>query len=812
MSKNSLYHLIQIALSSHDAIPGTVSFSKKTHSLGKNYFMFELPMESKISFDPYTLLNHHISVYEGPINVMDLKSQYHYTAYFADNFGKEYRLHIYYDANDNMVARPFFSEQVANNDFQPAHCEENEEAFKILATRSIQTLVGFFRETQDQQIAKYQAAYDEIEKKADYFSKFLPAKKGQYMQVLDQLIDKIDQIIECSIADRILLGKKNFLTSLKLSVDMMATHQNTANKSSSNLSKKSENNNQIKLPVLKNNSKVFVIKTESLTGILKDLTTRFEQAKQFKDEEQLGMLTTLFAELKENELALVCDAIKGTLTEIKHLNVIKSNIETSAKKILQQYLMLGLYEKVTQHKIFHHTISSEDTTKLALFLNKPGLLDLLLKNNIVTIHYKNFRINNENYRSLVDYCFKKSQVDCLSVLIKQGASLMEIDDSNGLPYAATLIMDSNHPLYQALKDNETHTLKNHHFYKQLNQVLAVLSSHVDCSKENKKVLLQLIEKNKMNMEFLHLNSLVKTESFNQPYVAEIMNTLDEELIQQLNSDSELLALQYKATHKMKLLIEKLSIKDRKKIKDEMPDVMEKLNTTLRAIQSLDLRPTFEEIKDGIIKRQLTELSIIDLYEELIPIQQRNKSKQKPSRQDVKREKEIIETINKLSGFLQESLDFVLSITELKNMIDSIFAHFSSILELPQEKILIVLDEADLATREFKFTLVNAGELIVAPRRIIPPQEVTLFLKKLKEISSGLISNPFKAMSLADELLNALESEKSSKIYLYGNLQPDMSKEEKKLSIYNSTSSTFFASSLEEKIESKELNQPDFLKK
>jgi len=697
MSANRLYHFIQLTLSTHNIIPGAVSFSNRQHSLGKQYFLFELAIQNKMKIGLYTLQNHHVSVYEGPIGVLDLKSQYHYTAILKDDLNNTYRLHVYFDANDNLVERPFLSRCISENNYQTVNSDDDQEAFKLLAHLSIQNLIRFLREKLNAQITIYQTEYDEIEKHADWLFQQLPKSKEKYLLTLDKLIHKIDQIAACITPDRVLLGKKAFLNSLKESVGLMNIPE-YADTHTTSLLKNNSHEKSTSTPALfsplKEHPKKFILETqkEKLGDVLKNLDSRFMQTKEMNGNLQLTTLTEIFHELTEKELFLEFDKIEAIPLEIKQLKMLKEKVQETARKILEKLLVQGEFEQAKMLNVFYHLIATKNLLTIALLLNKPALLDMLLTNNLISVHTKNIAINNFEYSSMVDYCFKqnknRSKIECLSVLIKHGASLMEVDSECGLPYAAQLILDPNHPMCEAIKNNEENTVWNVVFYKQLNQVLNMLKIQPDSTDEKLKLLTCLINLNEKTIDVLSINHQYKIDTSNEIYTEfnnEIKDILCKELICRLQMDPDFISIQTRMNAKQKQFIKKLNYQERMKLKNSIPESLQKLKECLSVINSLDQWPSFESVKAGAIKAQINAITILDLYDELRPLQKKIKSTQltntkgpKSYRQDLSRQTYLIEEIKKLSDALNNPLKLMSSYNKARNALTDFINSLSNI--------------------------------------------------------------------------------------------------------------------------------------
>jgi len=91
----------------------------------------------------YELTHQHLSVYQKSATGIDGESQYHYTAALQME-SCEYRLHLYFDEEDNIVDEPFLYKKV-NNEFKLVNSDEYLESFSPLAKKHVTDVVQRLR-------------------------------------------------------------------------------------------------------------------------------------------------------------------------------------------------------------------------------------------------------------------------------------------------------------------------------------------------------------------------------------------------------------------------------------------------------------------------------------------------------------------------------------------------------------------------------------------------------------------------------------------------------------------------------------------
>ena len=695
MSKNALYNVINAEIASQlTNIPGAESLFQLTHRLGSKYFLFKLPFEDNMRVGDFTLIEHHLSVYDKPLGKLDLKSQTHYTACFKDASYNVYRLHVYFDSNDDLVGRPLLSKLVSDDIYEPVNCQENEEVFLVSARFSTKALFGYLREVQNRLINTHQEEYDVLEKEASLLSQNLVKNKEEYLYKVGRLIETLDQIINYSNSTQIPLGKRTFLVRLRKSVERLEVTAPVVKSEKLKARGKSEKSKarlkgeiEVKSPLALHSNSFFPANLSSsgkpnksrskleISEAINALSLDFEKCKRLEDKALIRSIEALYSELREKEVGIDFEYYTASTKDIQELQTLKKGIETLAKGLLQKLLITGKYEEAKKLNLFY-SILPNDIIQLALLLNKANLLNFLIENQIVNINYKYFTIKGVKYSSLVDYCFKEStnkqsKADCLAVLVQHGASLMELDSSNGLPFAATLLLQPDHPLNKVLKST---TINNPLFYMQLNQVLLVV--RLSCTEELREQINILIETNRKKIGALNFytalggSSTIKlVEEFSSQDRESLCEGLVEELVEKFQSDQDINAMNSRVAQRVSEFLVQLPKKEQSAVSREFKTRFAAatdisiLRKALTTIKDLDLLPPFEDVKSQTLGRLLTVLSIVDRREELIEVQRTIKSipprGAKPSREQKRlylRQKELLQELKMLGKSLEQEQD------------------------------------------------------------------------------------------------------------------------------------------------------------
>lgn len=624
MPFNALYNVVNDAVFSKSGLPVTVSLTKNIHSEGKEYFLFGLPVAGTTVIGDFTLNTHHLSVYERALTSVD-KSQHHYTAFFTDKLGKQYRLHVYFDSKDYYLWEPQFSVMVSYNKFEVINNKEHDEAFKTLAYLSTNSLIEHLRSVQDSVITKFQKEYDGLETRAVILSKNLVSNRKEYLAIIDRQIKIQEELKKYSnntklIFSRIkflknvyhnILAKKTEPSRLRLEVDMEESLQPEVVSGPEYKSSGYE---------IQENKSEELPKKSTVIDAIGDLTKRFLKCKSATVDQKIDLIVTCLSDLIPLELET---------NGLPELDLLRQDIEEIGKGLLQTLLISAQYDKATQLKLFFHLLG-DNIFNLAIqrSVTDTHLLDFLLKNQIIPTNYKNFPIKSVIYSSVVGYYFEsaipvQAKINGLNTLIKNGVSLMALDKT-GLPFAATLLFQPSHPLRSLLESNADLTLNNPLFYKQLNGVLLVLAAQLDCSKERQAEIKQLIDSNNILLDevnsrktIIKLSHIPPSKQKNTPLESSKAN----ELIAKLRVDPEISALNRKIQHTTAVLLKKLR-KEKASTLQSIGNISQvNLDTYKKALVDMEESelPTFDKLKELFHNQQKNVIEYLDLRFEFLNI-------------------------------------------------------------------------------------------------------------------------------------------------------------------------------------------------
>jgi hypothetical protein len=726
MSKNALFNLIRIRkkIAKFD-LPNDIKLIERTHKSGSQYFLFELPIEKDYVIGQYHLISHHVSVYEKPLGRLDLKSQYHYTAYF-DHEGDTYRLHVYYDADDDYVSKPLFSKMFSEDDFIPVDCSENAAAFDLLSDSATKNLIDCLRAAQASHIKTLTMQYDELEASLLLLSEDIYKHKANYISTLQSQIDVLNELERYTTDPRWVARKIKWLTTSLKHIELLEPPKNSsptnerskpegkdkadASDKNSNLSRKPRGHQLTYFkdqPTAKPSAAAKVIHKikPDFSTVIEKLSQKFEAYVKLKDTVLIDLIQSLYSELSEVEWALeFTHKYNVAFNDLKNLKIIRTKIEEMGVGLLQRTLVAGNFIEAVKLGTFYNLMPTSIAC-LALHCNNTQLLDFLLKNKIIPINFKKFIIGKVEYTSMVEYCFNNTTTEknlepLLSVLVKNGASLLDVDRTSGLPYAAILLLKPKHPLHAVLDKNANLTLNSPMFYKQLNQVLFVISSKTACSIELKSQVKELISSNLTRIELLKHRVIIADDNKASECLEE---TLGEEMMRQVIEDPDIQFYKLKIERQIALLLPRLPLKQRKCFAKITSLNFEIVCNAVNRIQSFDEVPSFDEIKEETLTQQRYILEFINLRDELVDVHNKLRGvhlhHHKPSREQKKiivREKAIIQRMEEIQDLLTEPYA---SINSMRDSASGIFSEMNQFVGMAKylldNNVLSKADDAEL---------------------------------------------------------------------------------------------------------------------
>lgn len=635
VSKNSLYNLVLATFEPHTfKHAGALKLSALTHSSGSPYFLFELPLENPVIIDDLTLVSHHISVFEQSSSKLDLKSQYHYTAYFESGVGEIYRLHVFLNEKDKPVNKPLLAIKTGENTFEAVESPEYDEAFSMLAAISTKTLIDNLRTTQHSALKKYNDTFQDMEVRASELSKNLGRNHEEYKTLIIGMIAQLDAAQQITNDKLKLAGTISFLKNIKKTLDQSeaikpkptdrapATASSTSSSSSATVQSKPKTVAKPKRDIIK---KAQPAKThdehdeaEQPTFVdlkLEALDTKFLKCKTRADAKTIEALHN---ELISLEISLPHRKKLASVESILHLHELKNNVETLGKNSLIRCLIAEEFNAADQLASFYPLIVST-IIPIALSSNKPQILEFLFTKQLLSPEFTNFTIGKTTYASMVDFCFKtyspnKNTLALLSCLVANGCSLLEIDKESGLPFAA-LLMEGQHPLREVLVQQGDKTVNTPIFYKKLSKQLNMLCGQLDCSPakaERIKALTDAIILKANDSNLVRKVGGKHSVQLNTEYEAQRLDTLGADLTMQINQDAELQAILRHTSQQVSALLDELPPNEKVLAKQNLRVTYENLSKNLTTLKGLDLQQAFTEIKSECIRQQNIILQIVDL--------------------------------------------------------------------------------------------------------------------------------------------------------------------------------------------------------
>ncbi|KTD50602.1 coiled-coil-containing protein [Legionella rubrilucens] len=480
----------------------------------KNYFLIALPLRDyRLDHKDlrYTLLKHHVSVYETESQANPHLSQLHYTADFTDLGGNEYRLHVYYNKKDQMVSGPHFSMRVGQNKYRELDVSSVSQELLTLAETSMHDVIVEIREKYLQTYNQLELEYQRLDNQCSLLYEERESKRAEYVAKLKNFI-KMTESLSLLTSHNHYAQKHLFLTRmLKTAQAVMPEAEAVRNApitavSSHPSSNSSKKNNASKptAPLASVNSKAKRKQAalQKITRELGDIERHVDRlAKQFasltpesSSQDELAYTRSL-ADLwaRCNQYSLEADLLLSSQTSIGNsqclskLQQLTSGLEKACKAHFLHLLKEKQFAAAKLLQNFHYLL---DMNRLCSALEEKNaeLLDFILTHgDDLVLDNQVLIINKKKYPNAVSFCYETHSTDCLAVLIKHDASLL-IPDDHGLPLAYSLLTEPGHPLKGVLAACPEKTTSSSAFYFALKNALRrYLDTHTLSSEVKKQI-------------------------------------------------------------------------------------------------------------------------------------------------------------------------------------------------------------------------------------------------------------------------------------------------------------------------------------
>lgn len=475
MAQNILFNFIEHYLANSGiTFPNCLRLQKDANKEGRQYYRFDLRNTDPISLPDeqhvYTLVNHHISIYEIERRSTAVLSQYHYTAYFIDEEEREYQLHVYFNDKNELTTPPVFSIRQEPENFVKVTKQFNDELINLAVTNS-EPVIGTLKKRLAAKVQTLEKRYKRLEARASTLSTSIADNYPTYIQTLEQITATARLLVP--------LVNHNFYQSIEILINRMRDtlvhqHDNEQSLSSANTSMPSKQNEEEEenVPPLRSQKNTSRKETRHPSEFDQQVTKLARQiVKLDSDQEEIRVtrLADLVAKIHELSLVLEDKKINASLQSLETLRVTHYKLYEVGEKLFTRLLMNNKFELAAHLPAFHYLLNSY--LDRALETRNERLLSFILEHNDVPINHQSVTVKGKSYPSAVQCCFSLDSkttpmADCLAVLIQHGASVL-LSNGNDLPIVHTILSANNHPLKKAFSVMREKTLGSIQFYKQL---------------------------------------------------------------------------------------------------------------------------------------------------------------------------------------------------------------------------------------------------------------------------------------------------------------------------------------------------------
>ncbi|CEK10455.1 hypothetical protein [Legionella hackeliae] len=495
MSKNTLFNFIDLLFSANLPIPQCKQVELDRNKEDSKYYRLELDHNQPVilgkGIEKYTLTQHHISIYETENSSNPQLSQYHYTAYFSDANGKNFRLHVYFNANDELTMKAVFSREDKEG-FTPIEAEKLESEFINLATTNVQPIIAELRKRHCEKIKELEERYSKLQQEAAMLFQKKDENKKAYLDKLNSLCDTLEYLIPL-VKHGNYKSILRFYLSLKRSIDsapaeIESLRDTSIDEQSTDLlsSTTEHESEETKTERTQDNDTA-----SENTNVLTTHQIR-KVKKQHGAHETLNKLNSQLSSLKELDRVSQANGIEELLLNIENFSLkyeqntdfdltiiselqnLHLQVRSLGEKILPALLLENQLDLAQKLVSWHHLLD-EKYILLALQKGNSALLDFVLTYGDFNLNYP-ITFKGQKYSSPVHFCFERHDkqfpmTDCLSVLLKHGASVCVPDNKTGLPLAYFVMSATDHPFKQAFLANRDRTLDSIQFLKEYRLLL-----------------------------------------------------------------------------------------------------------------------------------------------------------------------------------------------------------------------------------------------------------------------------------------------------------------------------------------------------
>ena len=654
MSHNALFNFIKTHTMSPVTFLGKgVRIVLDNNKEGRPYFRLHLePAAESVLYDDkhtYTLREHHISVYETEHRSIPELSQYHYTAYFQDNEGAQYQLHVYFNCIDEVVTEPVFSKIDAAGNFIYVPADFFHDQFIDLATVTSKPIIGLLRKQLDIKVQELLLRCNTLELEACELSQPINGHYDAYVTKLEELCVALQNVMPLVKYDH--HEKKERLIQQMI---VGLKHQSITRPDTTEVDVGStiEERDASMIPA---REIIEAPKLIMLDDRIEILSGRFEQLNKDDDALYAKELRGVLAMVYEFSLLLGESGTSASPLALNKLQRLHRDVHSTCEKLYTRLLLNEKTAALKELPSFHYLLTDKYLT-YALQTRKPLLLDFVLTHGDFVINDHSVIIRGKVYPSAVHYCFEcdanaTPMSECLSVLMKHNASIV-VNDQRGLPIAHSILSTVNHPLRKALSTPEvkSKSLYSISFYKQLISALNGYLSGPLLKTAKERVALEreiAIYRNELRILMLSLEggSLQKARAeLSDKYYANLY-------IDQIKREPEFIALNTALGIQIHDYLRKLSWKERNVYEHQCAAVLKDIDAFLDGMDISSL--TYNDVKHSVCEHLLKSTEVCQKSDRLFDILQELKKAKINSRRAKKFENEANQLKRDISAIIRE---------------------------------------------------------------------------------------------------------------------------------------------------------------
>ncbi|CAM2850684.1 coiled-coil-containing protein [Legionella steigerwaltii] len=680
MAKNTLFNFLSQnedivrLLPEHSLV---LDFNKTSQHY---YYRIELPIEKFMVEDQenhYLLDNHHISVYENENHNNPKLSQYHYTAEFINQSGERYRLHVYFNAFDELIQNIAFEQETVDG-YKLVDSKTMRNQLIILALKHTEPLIKELRQQHYEKIKGLEAHYKDCDKKLEKYFDLDQKNAAEILAITEEACKVLKELIPL-IRSSSYPGFLRFHEASARALKKALEHITSTQKPDRNGVEASEDvqdiaeensNTQDESPLqgdlhdegdpkeapfshekMRQITKPTNLVIQQLEKEIRTLGTQFEELSMAPMEVQAKKIEQLLAKTYEINLTYE-HQIK--LNDLHQLQKIRRDLQKLEADLLPSLLFKGQFELAALLTSSHHMLRAEKFLSVALQTRNTKLLDFILTHGGIDINNQPVTVHHHAFPSAVHACVQgdspsNPMSECLSVLIKHGASLFA-PDNKGLPLVYSILTGDMHPLRKALFMNRSRTIESIDFFKKLIALLRACLTQ-DSLSENEKNTIELDLKSfEYQLEILQNAHL---EDPSSRFLMKRANHLEEKylgvFISKLRQDSDVMELNQKVQKAAAALNSKLSKAQKRQAKILLSNNLEDLEKILDGIDVMSF--DFDFLKTQVLKGFNNNLQLIEKQSLLIDLQKEIKrhhnSKNRKYKALLREQNELLQEISEL---------------------------------------------------------------------------------------------------------------------------------------------------------------------